>query len=1191
MLEHDLLHTLMTHLPDAIYFKDRDGRFLRISQGLAHRLGLSDPAEAVGKTDADFFPAEYAAAARQDELVMMSSGQAIVAKQEHPRWPTGEETWVLTTKAPLRDQQGQVIGTFGISHDVSRQKQAEQRLRASEERFDLAVKGSTDGIWDWDVTTGVVYYSPRFKQLIGYADDEMQNLFDEWRSKLHPHDLGPTLAAVEAHLKQRRPYDVEYRLKTKRGKYRWFRARGQALWNDAGEATRMCGSITDIHDQKEAEEELRSSEERYKTLVEHAPEAIVVVDADQGRFIDANENAEKLYGMPRTRLLQVHPADVSPPMQPDGRTSLDAARGFIQRALDGEHVAFDWTHRTADGIDVPCEVRLVRLPARRRQLVRASVTDISWRKGIEADLRRQIVDRERAEAELRKIADRTRRILDTAHDAFIAMDASGRIVDWNPQAERLFGWTRDEAVGLFVADTIVPESLREAHRGGLQRFLATREGPVLDRRIEVPAARRDGTLFSAELTITAIPDGDTFLFAGFLHDISTRKQAELDLKQAKAQAETASQAKSDFLANMSHEIRTPMNAIIGMTELLLETKLTSTQHDYLSTVLESSESLLTIINEVLDFSKIEAGKLDLEAVPFRLRDAVGDAVKALGVRAAAKDLELAWRVAADTPEGLVGDPTRLRQVLVNLVGNAIKFTEQGEIVVDVRLERRDGDEATLHFGVSDTGVGIAPEKQKQIFEAFEQADSSTTRRYGGTGLGLTIAQRIVDRMGGRIWVESEPGRGSTFQFVLKFPVTAEASTSVSLPADVTDMPVLVVDDNATNRRILNEMLRSWGMRATTVAGGPAALDALCAAADAGTPIPLMITDLQMPAMDGHELIRRVRSMGSIEETAVIILSSGTRTGDAALHAELRVVAHLIKPAKQSELLNAILLAVGGLDTRKSVTVGESAPVPALRPLRILLAEDGKANQKLAVALLTTWGHSVVVADDGLAALEAWEAHPFDLVLMDVQMPEMDGLEASRLIRQREAGSGRHVPIIAMTARAMPGDKEMCLSAGMDGYVSKPVRQRELYDAIAPFFPEAGTTSDDGHVSDVVSAATTVPDDGQVPIVDWACALRNMAGSQELLCDVAGECLQELPQLLSKLEQAVADGRRSEIGRLSHTIKGAGRTFGSAALQQAARRIEEAAEGGDLSTLPALLPALRGATLSVSAALRETIAAR
>jgi PAS domain S-box-containing protein len=771
------------------------------------------------------------------------------------------------------------------------------------------------------------------------------------------------------------------------------------------------------------------------------------------------------------------------------------------------------------------------------------------------------------------------------------MDDAGRIVDWNPQAERLFGWTREEALGLQVADTIVPPSLRDAHRAGLRQFLATREGPVLDRRIEVPAVRRDGSMFSAELTITAVPDGESYFFAAFLHDISTRKQAETDLKLAKVQAETASQAKSDFLANMSHEIRTPMNAIIGMTELLLETRLTSTQHDYLSTVLESSESLLTIINEVLDFSKIEAGKLDLEAVPFQLRDEVGDAVKALGVRAAAKDLELAWRVAADVPEGLIGDPTRLRQVLVNLVGNAIKFTEHGEVVVDVRQEHRHGDDATLRFAVSDTGVGIPPEKQKQIFEAFEQADSSTTRRYGGTGLGLTIAQRIVDRMGGRIWVESEPGQGSTFQFLLQFPVTAEAPSTAALPPDLTDLPVLVVDDNATNRRILEEMLRSWGMRPVTAAGGPAALAALHAAADARAPVALVITDMQMPGMDGHDLIRGLRGAPDIANTAVIVLSSGTRAGDAARHAELGVAAHLIKPAKQSEMLDAILLAVGARGARQVVSPELPPPVRRLRPLRVLLAEDGKANQKLAVALLTTWGHSVVVAGDGCAAIDAWQAAPVDLVLMDVQMPEMDGLEAARAIRQLEAGSDRHVPIIAMTARAMPGDKELCLAAGMDGYVSKPVRQRELYDAIAPYFPEAAAAGPAGDDGNGAPAAASVAAAHEPSVVDWTCALRNMAGNQDLLCDVAGECLTELPQLLDKLERAAAEGRKGEIGRLAHTIKGAGRTFASAELQQAARHVEELAEAGDLSRLPVLLPALRGAVRNVSEALRQTLKAR
>ena len=1183
--ERYLLHTLMTHLPDAIYFKDTEGRFVRISRGLAQRLGLDDPEQrAAGATGSSLIP--VCGTGRTDEREMMTSGHPLVGKIEHPHWPVGTDAWVLTTKAPLYDREGRLLGTFGISHDITAQKNAELELAAVTERFELAVRGSTDGLWDWDVRTSRVYYSPRFKELIGYADHEMENVFEEWRSKLHPDDLEPTLAAIDAHLKCREPYDVEYRLWTKSGELRWFRARGQALWNAEGEATRMAGSITDITDRKAAAEALRASEARYRTLVEHAPEAIVVLDAEHGRFIDVNDNALALFECRRHELLETHPAEVSPPQQPDGRDSMAAARQYIQQALDGPVTVFDWMHRTRTGRDVPCEVRLVRLPSLQGTQVRASVTDISPRKAIEANLRYQVAERERAEAEARRQAEHTRRIVDTARDAFVAMDEDGRIVDWNPQAEAIFGWTREEVLGRPVADSIVPLEMRDQHRRGLRRFLETGEGPVLDRRVELTAVRRDGSQFPIELTITALADGAGYFFAAFLHDITSRKQAEQDLRTAKDQAEAASRAKSDFLANMSHEIRTPMNAVIGMTELVLDTRLTTTQRDYLNTVLESSESLLTIINDILDFSKIEAGRLDLSAAPFLLRDEIGDALKPLGVRAATKGIELIWRVGPDVPDGLIGDATRLRQVLVNLVGNAVKFTEEGEVLVSVDEESRDGDGLLLHLQVQDTGVGIPPDRQQAIFEAFEQADTSTTRRYGGTGLGLTITSRIVERMNGRIWVESEEGRGSIFHLTVPLQIAAELPARRPAPDELAGLPVLIVDDNRTNRTILAETLSSWGLDVHVADSAAAALAQLDDCATAGTRIGLMITDVQMPEMDGYELIARVRRRDDGRELPVIVLTSGTRGRDAARHAELAVEASLIKPTKQSELLNAVIRAAAPA-TASPATTEEDQFLTELRPLRVLLAEDGRANQKLAVALLSAWGHSVAIAENGRSAVEAWEGEPFDLILMDVQMPEMDGLAATRAIRAREADSGRHTLIIAMTARAMTGDRELCLAAGMDGYVSKPVRKRQLYAAIAPFFTERrDELIDSGDGASPTSEVPPSDEDSSLPVIDWNVALRTVGRDRSLLRDVVDASLEELPTLLQQLEQQVASANAAEISRVAHTIKGTGRTFGAAQLMHAARNLEESAVRGELQGSEQQLVLVRSAVESLTTELNR-----
>ncbi|MEP6895659.1 MAG: response regulator, partial [Chloroflexota bacterium] len=779
--------------------------------------------------------------------------------------------------------------------------------------------------------------------------------------------------------------------------------------------------------------------------------------------------------------------------------------------------------------------------------------------------------------------------------AVVVLDTNENIVSYNPAFEKLYGYTSAEIVGKNLDSLVATqESLKEAKLYTQQAMT----GPV---RTLGKRRRKDGQLVDVEIFGVPIDIGEEKIgtFAIY-HDIS-------ELVRAQQEAEESSRAKGEFLANMSHEIRTPMNGVMGMLELALDTQLTAEQRDFLETSLHSAEALLALLNDILDFSKIEAGRLELEKINFSLRNTLEDVAFTLAARAQAKGLEIACLIHPDITSKLRGDPGRLRQILVNLVGNAIKFTHQGEIVIQAELIEETDSYALVHIMVQDTGVGIPLERQAAVFDRFTQADGSTTRKYGGTGLGLTISKQLVEAMGGKIGVESKPGEGSIFWFDLKFekqPVEKRHTAPLALKlTNLSEARILVVDDNKTNQIVLTKSVEAMGCRAEAVSSGAKALETLRNAYRAGDPYHLVLLDMQMPGMDGEQTARAIKSDPAIKDVHILVLTSMGHRGDAARMELLGCSGYLLKPVKQQMLFDAALAVLGrsGDESPALITRHILSEQRKLN-LRLLLAEDNTINQKLAVTVLQKAGYSVDTVDNGLEAVSKAKTNQYNAILMDVQMPIMDGFEATQQIRAWEQENGTHIPIIAMTAHAMQGDRERCLAAGMDDYVTKPLQPRVLFSALDRWIQnDSSTTESQESTQDYSVSADTFSmgfDDGLfgespsdspqsqvsasfqrsvIPAdslpVDIESTVERYEGDRSFVMAIIGEFQKQLPERMQEIHESQEAGQANVLSRLAHNLKGVSLNLGAGPIAQVALDLETITLRDDLVTADAIISQL------------------
>jgi len=1184
---HALLASIVGASEDAISSTKLDGTIDSWNRGAEALLGYTFE-EIIGRSISVLaMPEREKMMAQVFETIR--SGNSIGAYDTVLRGKDGVGVEVSFSIFPIKDSAGEVVGASGIARGLGQRLQIEQRLRETQETFTLLTQNIRELFWVMNgAGTQMQYLSPAFEEVWGLPCEAVYQDINVLMEVIHADDRKLAQFVIERQLRGERT-DVELRI-TIAGKERWVRDRAFPIRDQSGQVIRVVGLAEDITEGRRTRDALQESEDQYRATFEQAAIGIIHVSFE-GKFLRCNERFGEIIGYAPEEIVGMSIHQITLP-----EDIAETDRNFRIMVHDTIRLP-SWEKRyiRKDGSLTWVRLTVSALHDAQGRILHFTtlVEDVNERKLAEANLEearkhsatlQEAVLRLELEA-AQKTNDLHRLILDAAGEGIYGIDKDGLTTFANPSASSLLGYTPEELIGKSQHQMI-----HHSHADGSAYPAATcpiyqalRDGRVHHCDSEV-FWRKNGTSFPVSYTSTPImhegePNGAVVVF----QEISEKKRRE--------RADAANQAKSEFLANMSHEIRTPMNGVIGMTGLLLDTDLTPEQRHYAASVRDSGESLLTLINDILDFSKIEAKKLDLEIVDFDLQCLLDDLAATLAIQAHAKGLEVFCLIDRKAPTLLCGDPGRLRQILVNLAGNAVKFTAKGEVVVRTYLEEGSEFDCLLRFSVRDTGIGIPEDKIGVIFDKFTQVETSTTRKFGGTGLGLAISKQLAEMMGGEMGVTSKEGTGSEFWFTVRLGRRNQPAEENNPPTNLNGIRVLIVDDNATNREILTARTSSWGMRPVEAEGGPWALLALYKALEENDPIAIAIVDMQMPGMDGEAVGRAVKADTRFADTKLVMLTSlGVRHDDQRWE-KIGFASCATKPIRHKELQELLSRALSetpgsecakGLDPRLDVSRGRVQPI--LRGnARILLAEDNITNQEVALGILKKLGLHADAVADGSEVIKSLESIPYDLVLMDVRMPVMDGIEATRRIRDPQSAVLNHnIPVVAMTANALQGDREICLAAGMNGFVPKPVLPEMLRKALDRWLP----AGESGNASVLEQHGLTQGSKSELIVYDKASVLNRMLGDKTLTAKIVEVFLSDCPRQIQALKMFIECGDSESAGRQVHSIKGAAASVGGERLQKVASDMETAADSGDLDAVSKAMGELEEKFFQFSGVVKE-----